>query len=216
VSSDILHVLPTSASDLPPGVKIIFILGGPGSGKGTQCERIVAKYGYKHLSAGDLLRHEVKSGSELGLQCEAVMKEGKLVSQEVTIGLLRAAMVASSKTEFLIDGFPRALDHAKTFERQIKPCELVLFFDCPEEVMTERLLSRGKTSGRTDDNAETIRKRFKTFVESSLPVVGHYEAQGKAHKISAIQPPDEVFLEVQKVLDTMSLCLDVACRKILR
>jgi adenylate kinase family enzyme len=77
----------------------------------------------------------------------------------------------------------------------------VIFFDCPEEVMESRLLKRGETSGRSDDNAETIRKRFKTFVEQSLPVIEHYEKQGKAYKISATQTPDEVFVEVVKALE---------------
>jgi hypothetical protein len=78
----------------------------------------------------------------------------------------------------------------------------VLFFDCPEEEMERRLLKRGETSGRSDDNADTIRKRFRTFVEQSLPVIDHYEQQGKVFKISAVPTPDQVFVEVQKALDT--------------
>eukprot|EP00878_Enallax_costatus_P006434 GHUV01006746.1.p1 GENE.GHUV01006746.1~~GHUV01006746.1.p1 ORF type:complete len:269 (+),score=100.18 GHUV01006746.1:174-980(+) len=189
------------ADKLPDDVQITFVLGGPGSGKGTQCEKIVAKYGHTHLSAGDLLREEVKSGSELGQQCEQIMKEGKLVPMEVIIGLLRSAMIKSGSKQFLIDGFPRALDQADMFERMVKPAELVLAFDCPEEVMEQRLLKRGETSGRSDDNAETIRKRFATFVEQSMPVISHYEQLGKCHKISAVPPPDEVFQAVCNVLE---------------
>eukprot|EP00877_Chromochloris_zofingiensis_P005325 jgi/Chrzof1/14794/Cz09g16130.t1 len=187
--------------ELPADAKVIFVLGGPGSGKGTQCERIVAKYGYKHLSAGDLLRDEVKSGSDLGIQCEQIMKEGKLVPMEVIIGLLKKAMINSGAKEFLIDGFPRALDQADAFERMVKPCEMVLFFDCPEDEMERRLLKRGETSGRSDDNAETIKKRFHTFIDQSMPVIEHYEHQGKAHRISAVPPPEEVFKTVQQVLE---------------
>lgn len=86
-------------------------------------------------------------------------------------------MIKSGKKDFLIDGFPRALDQAEKFESEIKPCELVLFFDCPEDVMEERLLNRGKTSGRADDNSETIKKRFHTFVDSSLPVIEKYKVR---------------------------------------
>lgn len=192
---------PGSADQLPPGTKIIFVLGGPGSGKGTQCDRIVAKYKLKHLSAGDLLREEVKSGSPTGQELEGVMKEGKLVPKEVTIGLLKKAMLKSSSNAFLIDGFPRALDQAQSFEDEIQPCDMVLFFDCPPDVMEQRLTERGKTSGRSDDNAETIHKRFKTFTEESMPVVDKYASQGKAHKISAVPPPEEVFQEVVKILE---------------
>ena len=120
---------------------------------------------------------------------------------QVIIGLLRAAMVTSGAKEFLIDGFPRAMDQAARFEEMVKPCQMVLFFDCPEEVMEARLLKRGETSGRSDDNAETIRKRFKTFVEQSLPVIDHYESIGKACKIDATVAPDEVFVHVCEAID---------------
>ena len=180
---------------------IVFVLGGPGSGKGTQCERLVAKYGFQHFSAGDLLRDEVKSGSELGQKCEALMKEGKLVPMEATIALLKGAMDKSANKKFLIDGFPRALDQGLAFEKEIGPCSYVLFFDCPEETMESRLLKRGETSGRSDDNIETIKKRFHTFVTQSLPVVTHYEKQGKAFKVSSVPPPDEVFAIVQDVVE---------------
>jgi adenylate kinase len=123
-----------------------------------------------------------------------------LLSQ-VIIGLLRAAMVRSGASDFLIDGFPRALDQAEMFERTVKPAELVLAFDCPEEVMEARLLKRGETSGRSDDNAATIRKRFETFVSQSMPVISHYEQLGKCHRISAIPTPEEVFEAVQAVVE---------------
>mmetsp|Transcript_8209 Transcript_8209/g.23570 ORF Transcript_8209/g.23570 Transcript_8209/m.23570 type:complete len:1068 (-) Transcript_8209:65-3268(-) len=179
---------------------IIFVLGGPGSGKGTQCERIVADFGYKHLSAGDLLRDEVASGSEMGKECEKLMKEGKLVPVEVTISLLKAAMDKSGAEKFLIDGFPRAVEQAEAFEKQIGAPLAVIFFDCPEEEMEKRLLKRGETSGRSDDNIQTIKKRFKTFVDQSLPVVDKYDARGLAHKISAVPPPDEVYKHVKATL----------------
>jgi hypothetical protein len=95
----------------------------------------------------------------------------------------------------------RALDQAEVFEKSIGLPKAVLFFDCPEEEMEKRLLERGKTSGRADDNADTIRKRFKTFVEQSLPVKDHYAAKSLAHVISAVPAPDEVFVKVAEALD---------------
>jgi len=185
------------------------VLGGPGSGKGTQCAKLVADRGYAHLSAGDLLRDEVASGSALGQECAQIMKDGKLVPPEVIIRLLREAMeravaaapASALPVNILIDGFPRALDQAALFERGIMAPELVLFFDCPEEEMEARLLKRGETSGRADDNADTIRKRFRTFVEQSVPVVDEYHRKGKAAKISATAPPDEVYVKVLEAID---------------
>ncbi|EFJ39051.1 hypothetical protein VOLCADRAFT_108787, partial [Volvox carteri f. nagariensis] len=196
--------LPPVHGSLPDDAQIIFVLGGPGSGKGTQCAQILEEYECVHLSAGDLLRAEVKSGSVVGRKCEELMREGKLVPFAVTLNLLKKAMIESGGKFFLIDGFPRALDQAEQFESNIMPCKAVLFFDCPEEEMEKRLLKRGETSGRSDDNAETIRKRFHTFLEQSLPVKDHYLAQGKCHIISAVPPPGEVFEVVKKVLDGIS------------
>jgi adenylate kinase family enzyme len=112
-------------------------------------------------------------------------------------------MIQSGGKLFLIDGFPRALDQAEAFETTIMPCKAVIFFDCPEEEMNKRLLKRGETSGRADDNEETIRKRFKTFLEQSLPVKDRYTPLGKCFSISAVPPPEEVFLEVEKVMDSV-------------
>ena len=178
------------SSGVPADARVVFVLGGPGSGKGTQCERLIQKYGVKHLSAGDLLRAEVASGSAVGEECQALMKE-------VTLGLIRKAMAQAEQKTFIIDGFPRAVDQGEAFEAAIKPCEFVLFLDCPKETMQERLLKRGETSGRADDNLETIAKRFDTFMEVSMPVMDHFA--DKVHKVSSVPAPDEVFVEVCKV-----------------
>jgi len=179
---------------------VVFVLGGPGSGKGTQCEYIVSEFGFKHLSAGDLLRAEVNSGSDTGKQCDDLIKEGKLVPVEVTIGLLKKAMDASRMDRFLIDGFPRALDQAKVFEEQLGAPSSVLFFECTEEEMQKRLLKRGETSGRSDDNLESVQKRLVTFKEESMPVVEDYEKRDLVHKLSGMAEPEEVYAGVKKVL----------------
>lgn len=179
-----------------PKRRIFFVLGGPGSGKGTQCAELVKRFGFDHFSAGDLLRKEVGSGSEHGNMIGDMIKEGKIVPGHITIGLLKAAIEGSDKPGVLIDGFPRQLDQAGGFEKDVADFDFVLFFDCPEEEMERRLLERGKTSGRTDDNIESIRKRFKTFVETSMPVIEYYEAKGKVHRIDATQSIEEVTKKV--------------------
>ncbi|KAJ3237094.1 hypothetical protein HDU81_009974 [Chytriomyces hyalinus] len=188
---------PTTAATMARGKawqNIVFVLGGPGCGKGTQCARIAQEFKYNHLSAGDLLRAEVASGSPRAKELDAIMKEGKIVPMSVTLSLLKEAMENSGEANgFLIDGFPRQLDQAVAFEETIAQCKFVLMFDCPESVLEERLLKRGETSGRADDNLETIKKRFRTFVDTSMPVITHFEKLGRCVKISSVPHPEEVY-----------------------
>lgn len=180
-----------------PARRIFFVLGGPGSGKGTQCANLVQKFRFDHFSAGDLLRAEVKSGSVQGVMIDEIIKEGKIVPGEITIGLLKNAIEVSTAPGVLIDGFPRQLDQAGAFEKDVSDFEFVLFFDCPEEEMERRLLDRGQTSGRSDDNIASIKKRFRTFVETSMPVIQYYEAKGKVHRIDATQSIRAISEKVQ-------------------
>ncbi|KJZ76732.1 hypothetical protein HIM_04068 [Hirsutella minnesotensis 3608] len=147
-----------------------------------------------------------RPGSQFGDLIRSYIKDGLIVPMEVTVQLLENAMVdalsrsGSAKGRFLVDGFPRKMDQAHRFEEAVCPARLVLFYDCPEAEMQRRLLERGKTSGRADDNAESIRKRFRTFVETSMPVVDYYDKQGRVVKIDATATPDNVFADTEKRL----------------
>lgn len=193
---------PKNAAFSDKDVSVIFVLGGPGSGKGTQCSKLVKEKGFVHLSAGDLLRAEqVREGSLDGALIAKCIKEGTIVPQEVTVRLLRNAVsdnVAKGKHRFLVDGFPRKMDQALTFEDEIVKSAFTLFFECPEQVMLDRLLERGKTSGRADDNIESIKKRFRTFIDTSMPVVEYFEKQGKVVKLRCDEPVDVVGKRVQE------------------
>lgn len=184
-------------------VKIVFVLGGPGCGKGTQCDKIVAKYGFTHLSTGDLLRDEVASGSQRGKQLTQIMESGELVPLETVLGLLRDAMIKKAATSkgFLIDGYPRELDQGKRFEAEVAPVTAVLYFEVADETMKKRLMKRAETSGRVDDNEETILKRLKTFHQHSQPVINYYAAQNKVCQIQAEGTVDEIFAKVTAYLD---------------
>lgn len=126
---------------------------------------------------------------------------------EVTVALLENAItdvVRKSPTgtgKFLVDGFPRQMDQALKFESSVCPSKFVLFFDCPEKEMQRRLMERGKTSGRADDNAESIQKRFKTFVQTSMPVVDYFEKQGRVVRVVATKSPEEVYKETRGKLE---------------
>ncbi|XP_042896754.1 adenylate kinase isoenzyme 1 [Parasteatoda tepidariorum] len=183
-------------------VPVIFVIGGPGSGKGTQCEKIVEKYGFTHLSTGDLLRAECASGSDRGTKLADTMKKGQLVSNDQVLTLLKEAIQKNLANShgFLIDGYPREAGQAVEFENQICKCSFLLYFDVPDDVMIERLLNRGKTSGRADDNAETIAKRLETFHKFTQPILDYYG--DKVKKILATGTVDEIFAQVTKVIDS--------------
>ena len=177
----------------------IFILGGPGSGKGTQCARMVQDYGVLHVSVGDLLRAEVAAGSDVGKKIDGMMKEGIIVPLEIVLKALKNKLDSLPKDKLvLIDGFPREMEQAIQFEKTIGQVRGAFFFDCSEKVMEQRLLKRGETSGRADDNAETIRKRFHTFQQQSLPVAGYFEKSGRLFRISSEAPVDDVYANVKK------------------
>lgn len=186
-------------------VTVVYVLGGPGAGKGTQCEYLVRDFGFKHLSAGDLLRAEQdRPGSEFGDMIKDYIRNGQIVPMEVTIQLLENAMRDTMDNEgifkFLIDGFPRKLDQATKFEEAVVPSKFTLFYDLQENVMHDRLIKRGETSGRSDDNEESIKKRFKTFVETSMPVVDMFEKDGRVVNVDASKSKEEVYAATKKAL----------------
>ncbi|KAI7875323.1 UMP-CMP kinase [Lichtheimia hyalospora FSU 10163] len=187
-------------------VTVVFVLGGPGCGKGTQCQFIKEDYGFVHLSAGDLLRAEQsREGSDYSELIQTYIREGKIVPMEVTIALLDKAIKEArdndGKTRFLVDGFPRKMDQAIKFEEVVVESKFTLYFECSEETLLNRLLKRGESSGRVDDNIESIKKRFQTFKETSYPVIEYYEQKGKAFKVNAEQSKEEVYDSVKKILD---------------
>jgi len=203
--TDALHLRKSPVFDHNK-VTVLFVLGGPGAGKGTQCSYLVKDFGFCHLSAGDLLRAEQhREGSEFGELIQTCIREGTIVPMEVTVKLLENAMAdalkegrsgdgwADGRGRFLVDGFPRKMDQAIKFDEDVCFASLVLFYSTTEEVMLSRLLERGKTSGREDDNAESIKKRFTTYKETTMPVIKHYEALGKVAEIDSSPPADEVY-----------------------
>ncbi|KAG5285456.1 hypothetical protein AALO_G00003590 [Alosa alosa] len=190
--------------------QVVFVLGGPGAGKGTQCAKIVENYSYTHLSAGDLLREErSRTGSEFGQLIDNYIKEGKIVPVEITINLLKKAMESTmqadeQKFRFLIDGFPRNQDNLQGWNTVMDgkaDVKFVLFFDCSNEVCIDRCLERGKSSGRTDDNRESMEKRIQTYLQSTRPIIDLFEKQGKVRTIDASRGVDEVFGDVKSVFE---------------
>lgn len=186
---------------------VIFVLGGPGAGKGTQCERIVKEFGYVHLSAGDLLRGErAKPGSEFGELIEHHITNGTIVPVEITCSLLERGMTESDKNNFLIDGFPRNEDNLSGWTKQMGEkvnLQCVLFFQCSQEICTARCLKRGEAgSGRSDDNEESLKKRFVTYEQATMSIIKHYQEKDLVKTIDASKSPDEVYTVVESILKT--------------
>ncbi|RNA29834.1 UMP-CMP kinase [Brachionus plicatilis] len=194
-----------SSSSLP---KVIFVLGGPGAGKGTQCLKIVENFGYVHLSAGELLRAErQRPGSKVGEQIEDHIRKGSIVPVEITCTLLENAMKESDKDTFLIDGFPRNKDNLDGWNRQMGEkahVKGVLFFECAEDVCVNRCLERGKQSGRSDDNEDTLKKRIATYNESTLPIIQYFDQMKMVKRIDASKTEQKVYEEVEAALKEIS------------
>ena len=177
---------------------IIFVLGSPGGGKGTQCDKIKEKYQIFHYSCGELLREAVKENNKEAELINGYMKEGKIVPARITCELQKKCMEKNEKTykAFLCDGFPRNEENLKFFFEVLgKDVKVLctLFLTCPEEVCIERIKNRGQ--GRVDDNIETVKKRFKILNEETVPTVNKLKDHGPVYEIKADQSIDDVFKE---------------------
>lgn len=181
---------------------VVFVLGPPGSGKGTQCKQIVKEFGYIHLSAGDLLREEQSTpGSQYGDIIDHHVRNGTIVPVEITCSLIEKAMERCLEKKFLIDGFPRNQNNLDGWNAEMSDkvdLRFVLFIECPEETCVERCLNRGKKgSGRTDDNMESLKKRFQTYTNDTMPVIEYYDKMGLVRKVNGgINSPKEVFRSI--------------------
>ncbi|HEX7905871.1 MAG TPA: adenylate kinase [Chitinophagaceae bacterium] len=185
----------------------LILFGPPGSGKGTQSERLVDKYGLVHLSTGNLLREEITQKTPLGLEAKSFMDKGQLVPDEVVIGMVDSYFDKHKEARgFLFDGFPRTVAQAIALDKllELKKTEIaaVLALEVTEEELVKRLLNRGKTSGRSDDtNEEVIRKRFTVYSNDTTPVAEHYRKARKFQSIKGEGSVDEIFGTITEAVD---------------
>lgn len=187
----------------------LILFGPPGAGKGTQSEKIIAKYNLIHLSTGDLLRSEIQAGSELGLRAKTLMDQGILVPDEVVIGMIDNKLKEHKDAAgFIFDGFPRTVKQAEALDQLLatynESISVMVALSVSDDELLARLLNRGKTSGRPDDqNVELISKRIQEYNNKTRPVADYYQEQGKFVAIDGIGEIEHIFSEITASISSL-------------
>jgi adenylate kinase len=184
----------------------IVLLGAPGSGKGTQAARLKAQLGVAHISTGDLLRAEVAAGTPLGLQAKAVMEAGRLVSDDIMLGMLENRLAQpDAQAGFILDGYPRNLAQANALDGLLsrigKPLDVAVLLEVDSELLFQRLAGRAQAEGRKDDNPETVRERLRVYAEQTAPLIGFYRERGQLAALDGVGSLDEVYARIVAAVD---------------
>ena len=184
----------------------IVIFGAPGSGKGTQSARIVEKYGINHISTGDVLRAEIKAGTELGKTAKGYIDQGQLLPDALIIDILASTLDSFKESKGVIfDGFPRTIAQAEALKKMLaergQEVSVMLDLDVPEDELMTRLIKRGQESGRADDNEETIKKRVVVYHSQTSPLIDWYKNEGKYLLIQGVGTMEGIFAEIGDAID---------------
>jgi len=203
----VLDIFASPNSKLQHSMMNIILFGPPGSGKGTQADNLVAKYELLHISTGDLFRYEIGNSTELGVLAKSYMDKGELVPDDVTIGMLKNKVNANPDVKgYIFDGFPRNAYQSEALDTFLaeknQTVNVLLQLDVDDEEIVKRILNRGKTSGRSDDNDESIiRNRIAVFNDETAPVYDHYDKLGKSTRINGIGSLEEIFDRLSTAID---------------
>ena len=201
--------LPESTSKVLHNMLNIVLFGPPGAGKGTQAEKLQEKYGILHLSTGEVIRGEISRGTELGKEAAKQMEGGKLASDELVLGIIEKYIEEHKDAPGVIfDGFPRTLPQAEAFDRMLTKIgtqvTVMLALDVPDDVVTERILTRGKTSGRADDQSiDTIKNRLEVYKAQTAVVADFYKKADKFRAVNGVGTIDEIFGRLCDAIDAL-------------
>jgi len=190
-------------------MKNIVIFGAPGSGKGTQSDLLIEHYGLGHISTGDVLREEIKKGTELGKTAQSYIDKGNLIPDELMISILANVYDAYGRGHkgVIFDGFPRTIPQAEALKRMLDDrgdrVAAMIELDVPEDELMKRLIQRGKDSGRADDNEETIKKRLVVYHSQTQPLIEWYKQEGLHYHIDGLGTLERIFGDIKKVIDSI-------------
>ena len=190
-------------------MKNIVIFGAPGSGKGTQSDLLIRKYGLGHISTGDVLRNEIKNETELGKTAKAYIDKGQLIPDELMVNILASVYDSFGKEHegVIFDGFPRTIPQAEALKKMLDErghkIAAMIELDVPENELMVRLVKRGKESGRSDDNAETIKKRLDVYHNQTAPLIEWYKGEGIHHHINGLGELPRIFGDICSVIDAL-------------
>lgn len=190
-------------------MKNVVIFGAPGSGKGTQSEKMIEKYGFGHISTGDVLRSEIKNNTELGKTAKQFIDQGQLIPDELMVNILANVYDSFGKDHqgVIFDGFPRTIPQAEALKAMLAErghnIAAMIELDVPEDELMKRLLLRGQLSGRSDDNEETIKKRLDVYHNQTSPLIEWYEREGIRNHINGLGELDRIFSDICDVIDKL-------------
>ena len=190
-------------------MKNIVIFGAPGSGKGTQSDLLIEHYGLGHISTGDVLRSEIKKGTELGKTAQGYIDKGNLIPDDLMISILANVYDSFGRGHkgVIFDGFPRTIPQAEALKKMLDErgdkVAAMLELDVPEDELMARLIKRGKDSGRADDNEETIKKRLVVYHSQTQPLIEWYKNEGLHYHIDGLGTLERIFGDIQKVIDNL-------------
>jgi adenylate kinase len=190
-------------------MKNVVIFGAPGSGKGTQSEKMIAKYGLEHISTGDVLRNEIKKGSELGNTAKGYIDNGQLIPDDLMVNILASVYDSFGRNHkgVIFDGFPRTIPQAEALKKMLSErgdkVAAMIELDVPENELMKRLVLRGKESGRADDNEETIKKRLVVYHNQTAPLIDWYAKENIHHHINGLGELDRIFADICSVIDNL-------------
>ena len=206
---DIYTLVPEEDTSKPTNMRNIVIFGAPGSGKGTQSDLLIEKYGLNHISTGDVLRSEIRNGTELGKVAKQYIDDGMLVPDTLIVDMLAKVYdtYGANHKGVIFDGFPRTVNQAEALKKMLAErghkVAAMVELNVPEDELMARLLKRGLESGRSDDNEETIKKRLNVYHSQTSPLIDWYEAEGIRHQINGLGELDRIFADICKVIDNL-------------